>query len=172
MPIINHILKMLVTITTCLVLVGCATTQHLGSGTILSAKKLDVQNVKSHEATKKGAKVGGVTGAIIGATAGGLLGLALSSSAILYQSTSAVIVATIAGGVIGAIIVGGAGVATGAGVGYVVDSTSPPSTSAYEFVVQPDFGGKPLVVTQHSSLIPVNARVKIKEKSNVIFIQQ
>src|SRR5690606_24805428 len=82
-----------------------------------------------------------------------------------------IIGATLGGAAIGAVIVGGVGAAAGAGVGYAAD-LSKSGAGFYEYVVKLDTKAAPVVVRQYSTTIPRDARVRILEKDDNIFIEQ
>lgn len=150
-------------------LIGCATTTYdRGEGVVLAAKKMKEHDLRPREGTKTGATVGGVTGAVGGAAAGGFLGLALCSFS--TAGAPVIVAATLGGAAIGAVIVGSVGAAAGAGVGYVVDVNNR-NAALYQFTVKPDNSEKTITITQYSSVIPVNARVRILEKDNNVFIK-
>lgn len=150
------------------VLFGCATTYDRGQGVVLSVKKIQGRDFKPHQGTKTGAAIGGATGAVGGAAAGGAAGLAIG--ALASSTVPALIAATLGGATVGAVIVGGVGAASGASLGYVMD-ISKPNAGLYKFVVKPDNNEKPITVTQYSSIIPVDSRVHILEKDDVVFIE-
>ena len=152
---------------------SCASIHDHGNGIVLSAKKIQERNFKPHDATKTGAVVGGATGAVVGSVAGAaLVGVpAFLFAALAHVAVPSLIGLTVLGAAVGAVTVGSIGAATGAGVGYVVDSNTP-NAAMYQFVVQPDTGGKPMTVTQYSTSIPVDSQVRIFEKSDAVYIKQ
>jgi hypothetical protein len=169
MMFLKKIFTLLVVMICGITMSGCATTYHRGNGVVVSAKKIQDRDYKPHDVTKTGAAIGGATGAVGGAAAGGLVGLALGAFG--NVAAPVLIATTLGGAVVGAIIVGGAGAAAGAGLGYVVD-VGRPGMGLYQFVVKPDTEKKPIIVTQYSSTIPIDARVDILEKDSAVFIKQ
>ncbi len=169
---ITYLMKKLLTIFGVLIgsiaLFGCATTHDYGNGVVISAKKIQQRDFKPRAGTKTGAEVGGVTGAIGGAAAGGFMGLTLTP--FVSFAAPVLIATTVGGAVLGAVIFGGAGAAAGAGLGYVVD-VSDQHAGLYQFIVKRDSNATPITVTQYSSIIPIDSRVRILQKENTLFIK-
>lgn len=150
-------------------LVSCATTYDRGNGVVLSAKKIQNRDYKLHEGAKTGAVIGGTTGAVGGAAAGGFVGMALGAFG--HVAAPVLIATTLGGAVVGAVIVGGAGAAAGAGLGYIVDIGNT-DAGLYQFVIKPDNNSKIIKVTQYSSPLPIDSRVRILEKNDAIYIEK
>ena len=157
-------------ITACAIsLFGCAPTYHRGDGIIIAEKKILDKDYKPRQATKNGILIGGSVGGVAGVLSGGFLGLLVS--ALTYSSTPITILSTASGGVIGGLVVGAACGALVGGLGYAADIATP-GAGLYQFTVQSVNEGKPLIITQYATPIPLHTPVYILEKNNSIFIKK
>lgn len=166
---IKKLITILILISSTSFLSGCVTTYQRGEGMIIAEKKLSNKDYKPHQATKTGAAIGTSVGTFIGAIPGGLVGFVIG--ALGTNSIPITIVCTAAGGLAGGLMVAVVGGTLGGAAGYAVD-ISKSDVGMYEFTVKTNQGGKPLIIKQYSSPIPLHTKVHILEKDNVMTIKK
>jgi outer membrane lipoprotein SlyB len=147
---------------------GCVTTYRRGEGVVISEKKLNQMNLESGNKTVEGIKIGGTAGMVGGGVIGGAVGLI---PGIMSGSSAGLVICTAVGGVIGAGLLGLTGGVLGGTVGYLGD-LAVQNAPEYEFKIKQFNGSQILTIRQHSSVIPINTRVRILEKNGELFIKK
>lgn len=153
----------------CMTLSGCATTNHVGNGIVISEQQVEHHTSHSYENTKLGATAGVASGAVTIGMPTAFFTAALTS--IGTTNSVAIASAALAGAGIGGLIGGAIGLTIGAGLGYGID-TALAQENTYQFKVKPSDHSQALSITQHSRLIPLNSKVRIFEKQGQFFIRQ
>ncbi|HTM64084.1 MAG TPA: hypothetical protein VL360_06240 [Gammaproteobacteria bacterium] len=147
-----------------IILVGCASTQQMGYGTVIAEKKIAERDYSPKSGTVVGAGVGAGAGAATGAYIGAATGLAAGTIAAIgtFGIGYVYIPAFTAVGALGGAAIGAAaGSATGAGVGYAADIYQQ-GNGVYQYTVKPDNQSQNISVTQYTkSPIAKKSRVKI-----------
>lgn len=146
---------------------GCATTHFVGDGIVKQTKPLHHLDIKPGEHTKnaaiKGLTYGGIGGGIFGSAVGMIIGSELSAPGI--------IVGGVVGGVVGAAYYGLLVAAVGTSLGYLSDLAHK-NYPHYEMKVQSVPYAQVWTVTQYTTEIPLNTKVRVFERNGKMFVRK
>ncbi len=156
-------------------LVGCASTQHLGYGVVIKEQKISDTSYQPGQGTLVGTGTGAGIGAGMGAVYGALAVAAIGGT--VNAVTGGLIwplmpAYAVSGALVGAAYGGLVGGAVGAGTGYASDIYKR-GDGVYQITVKPDDSNENLTITQYASqAIPAKSRVEILVKGDKTFVQE
>ncbi len=148
---------------------GCATTNYVGDGIVMQSTPLHHFDLKPGAHTKKGAIQGLTYGGIGGVLIGTGVGLVIAAADV--PTLGGFLVGGIVGAAAGAAYYGILGGIIGTSTGYISD-VSHKNFPHYEMKVQSIPYAKVLTITQYSTQIPLNTRVRIFEKNGQFFVRK